>query len=248
MVRGSSTVSWIANVEPGHISHAYPRELETALYQRGWTVQVHVESPLAASSRHILRDADQDIFGWDPDVIILNTGHMENLHMLIPIPMARHVFTRTARPGRWRDAYRRRVLWAVYSVATRVQERLEPSLGAWIFGRRRRAILDHINRYIDVASKNGHPVIVVMGFVPPTGFVRAFPGVAGRLEQMNDAYRALADQRSEPEVIFWDPAEALAVDGPSVEDAIGDGIHFVPDAHIAVGKGLADLVEKRLGP
>src|SRR5690348_7770750 len=87
LVRGSSTVSWIAEVQPGRVSHAYPRVLETTMHLAGWPTQVRVASPLAASSRHILRDADDDIFAWDPDVIILNTGHMENLHLVLPIPL-----------------------------------------------------------------------------------------------------------------------------------------------------------------
>jgi hypothetical protein len=243
LVRGSSTVSWIADVEPGRVAHAYPRELETAMHLDGWPTQVRVESPLAASSRHILRDADADIFAWDPDVIILNTGHMENLHLLLPIPFARHVFTRTARPGRWRQLYRRRVLWLVYSVATRIQARLEPALGSWIFGRRRTAVLAHVNQYIDIATRNGHPLIIVMGFVPPATPPGPFPGVAARLELMNDAYRALVDHRAQPEVVWFDPAEALKQDGPPAELAIGDGIHFVPSAHVAVGRALAQVVE-----
>ena len=243
LVRGSSTVSWIASVEPGSVSHAYPRVLETALHLHGWPTQIRAESPLAASSRHILRDADADIFAWDPDVIILNTGHMENLHMLLPIPFARHVFTRTARPGRWRQLYRRRVLWLVYSIATRIQARLEPALGSWIFGRRRNAVIAHVNQYIDIAGRNGHPLVIVMGFVPPSTPPPSFPGVAARLEMMNDAYRDLVQQRAQSEVIWFDPAQALEPHGPAAEVAIGDGIHFTPSAHVAVGKGLAEVVE-----
>ncbi|MFL6088977.1 MAG: hypothetical protein ACJ71Z_02425 [Aeromicrobium sp.] len=243
LVRGSSTVSWIANVEPGRVAHAYPRELETAMHLDGWPTQVRVESPLAASSRHILRDADADIFAWDPDVIIMNTGHMENLHLLLPIPFARHVFTRTARPGRWRQLYRRRVLWLFYSVATRIQARLEPALGPWLFGRRRKAILAHLNQYIDIASRNGHPLVIVMGFVPPSTPPHTFPGVAARLEIMNEAFRELVAQRAQPEVIWFDPADALASGGVEAVSAIGDGIHFIPAAHVAVGKGLAAVVE-----
>ena len=107
LVRGASTVSWIAQVEPGVDAWAYPRALEDALYHRGIPTSVRVSAPLASSSLHILRDADDEIFGFNPDVIVMNTGHMENLHMLLPIPFSRHVFTRTARPGT-RSAPRRR--------------------------------------------------------------------------------------------------------------------------------------------
>lgn len=243
LVRGSSTVSWIARVEPGRISHAYPRELETAMHQHGWSVQVRASSPLAASSLHILRDADDDIFAWDPDVIVLNIGHMECLHMLIPRPIARHIFTRTARPGRWRQIYRRSLLWASYSVATKVQARLERFVEPWVFRRRRNAVIAHANQYIDFAARNGHPLIVVMGLLPPSTPVKIFPGLVGRLNKMNEAFRGLVAQRAEESVVWFDPADALRADGPPPEQSIGDGMHFTPQAHVTVGRGLARVVE-----
>ena len=247
LVRGSSTVSWISNAEPGRVSHAYPRVLETAMHQRGWSAQVRVSAPLAKSSLHILRDADDEIFAWDPDVIIVNTGHMENLHVLVPIALARHVFTRTARPGRWRQSYRRRLLWPAYKVATRIQARLEPALGPRVFRRRRNAVIDHIGQYIHVAHRNGHPLVIIMGLVPPPGPLPQFPGLASRLETMNAAFQALVEQRPESDVAWFDPSGVLTTDGPPPEVAMGDGLHFTADAHEAVGRRLADVVEQWLG-
>jgi len=243
LVRGSSTVSWIASVKPGRVSHAYPRALETVMHQRGWPTQVRVAAPLAKPSLHILRDADDDIFAWDPDVIILNTGHMENLHLLIPIPIARHVFTRTARPGRWRHLYRRRVLWPMYKVATRIQARLEPALGPWVFGRRRAAVLAHIEQYIHIAQRNGHPLIVIMGLVPPPEPPAEFPGLASRLETLNEEFQALAERWGGSDVVWFDPSRVLATDGPPPVVAMGDGLHYTVEAHENVGKRLAEVVE-----
>ena len=216
------------------------------MHHRGWPTQVRVSSPLAKSSLHILRDADDDIFGWDPDVIVLNTGHMEHLHMVIPIAIARHVFTRTARPGRWRQAYRRRVLWPAYRVATWMQARLEPALGSRVFRRRRNAVIAHIDQYIHVAQRNGHPLVIVMGFFPPSAPPPQFPGLVSRLETMNAALQALVEQRAEPDVVWFDPSDVLATEGPPPELAVGDGIHFTADAHEAVGRRLAEVVEEWL--
>lgn len=247
LVRGSSTVSWIASIEPGRLSHAYPRALETAMHRHGWSVQVRVSAPLAKPSLHILRDADDDIFAWDPDVIVLNTGHMENLHLLIPIPLARHVFTRTARPGRWRQLYRSRVLWPAYKLTTRVQARLERVLGPWVFRRRREAVIAHMEQYIQVAQRNGHPMVVVMGLVPPPEPLPQFPELASRLVDMNEAFQALVDRQDDAAVVWFDPSDVLATDGPPPKVALGDGLHLTADAHEAVGKRLAEVVEKWLG-
>lgn len=243
LVKGSSTVSWISLVEPGRVSHAYPRALETAMQQHGWSTQVRVMSPLAASSLRILRDADDEIFAWDPDVIVLNTGHMETLHMVIPRAFARHVFTRTARPGLWRRAYRRSVLWAVYASATRIQARIEPMVAPWVFRRRRNKVIAHVNRYIEIAKGNGHPLVIVMGLTPPVLRVPEFPGLVARLDMMNEAFRALVEQRADPSIAWFDPSDALAPDELPPEHVIGDGMHFTAKAHEAVGKRLADLVE-----
>lgn len=244
LVRGSSTVSWISDVQPGRVSHAYPRALESALRQDGWSADVRVSAPLAASSLHILRDADADVFDWDPDVIVLNTGHMENLHLLVPIPWARHVFTRTARPGRWRRFYRRQLMWPVYRVVTRVQARLEPAIGGRVFGRRRAAVIAHVNRFITMATGNGHPLIIVMGLVPPTQTLPEFPGLAARIEIMNEEFRAVVERRDDADIVWFDPSDVLATDGPPIEVALGDGLHYNADAHAAVGRRLAEVVEK----
>lgn len=246
LVRGSSTVSWIAAVEPGRVSHAYPRALEATLYRDGRPAQVRAVSPLAASSLRIMGGADDEIFAFDPDVVILNTGHMECLHMLLPRPFARHVFTRTARPGRWRDAYRRRVLWAVYTAATRAQARVEHLLEPLVFRRRRAAVVDHVNRYIDIAIRNGHPLVIVMGYLPPATPVAIFPGLVRRLESMNQAFRDLVAKRADPAVVWFDPADALAAEQLR-EQAIGDGLHFTRVAHEAVGRQLAAVVETWAG-
>lgn len=243
LVKGSSTVGWISNVEPGHVSHAYPRELESAMRRDGWPTHVHVSAPLAASSRWIMQGADEEIFAWDPDAILLNTGHMETLHMLIPRWFARHVFTRTARPGRWRRLYRRGVVWPVYSVATKAQARVERMLAPWVFGRRLRAVIAHVDHFIHVANRNGHPLIVVMGLVPPPAPIATFPDLASRIEQTNQAFQALVRGFDSLDVLWFDPSLVLTTDGPKPREALGDGLHFTAEAHATVGRGLADIIE-----
>jgi hypothetical protein len=209
----------------------------------GWLPRVRVSSPLASSSLHILRDADEDLFAWDPDVIVLHTGVMEMLHQLIPRPIARHVFVRTSRPGRWRQIYRRRLLWPAYSLASRAQARLEPMLPATLFRRRRAAVVAHANQFITFANRNGYPLIIIMGHVPPAGEVlEKFPLLPERATLMNEALRAMVAERSDSDIIWFDTAAFLTEQGWSPEEALVDGIHFTAEVHEAVGRRLAEVV------
>lgn len=244
LVKGASTVTWTSGMGGPRTNFTYPRVLEQELRGHGRDVETWVTAMSAERTTSILRRWEVEVSGFSPDVIVLHYGHMESIHLFIPRWFERHVRGLRDRPGPVRERYRSLVLAPLWKLLVKVQQKVDRRLPTRLFHRRPRNVTALLERYVSHVQRFHSPLVVVMGLTSPNPAWRDwFPGLPGRIAEMDLALRALVERIDEPNVQFqpvWDLAEEWDARG---EDPRSDGGHYTPAFHRAVGELLAERVE-----
>ena len=239
LVKGASTIIYTSWMSGPRSDFAWPRVVEAELVAAGWPTEVRCTAVPAELTKAAYPTWPTEVLAWSPDVVILDYGRMECVHLFLPKWMERHAHSLAKRPHRVRQAYRQHVVRPVWKSLAALQQqidrRLPTSVTLWKVRRGERDIRGLIERIRTVASP-----LVLIAEAPPFGRVYQewFPGANARLDIMNEAVRELVRELDSPDVRFvplahlWEPLLAAG------QDPCPDGGHFTPEMHRAVGEEL----------
>jgi hypothetical protein len=103
-----------------------------------------------------------------------------------------------------------------------------------------------LERYITHVQKVGSPLVLLLELLPPAERYQTwFPGMAPRIEVMNEAIADMVRRVDLPNVRYVRIAEFVDkyAEG-SQEIATPDGFHFSPVLHKEIGISLAQTIEE----
>lgn len=241
LVKGASTVGWLSGMGGERSDFTFPRALEEQLLAHGRPVQVRTYTEPSQLARTALHRWQEEMIGFSPDVVVLVYGHYEAIHLFLPRWLERHANSLRARPGRLRDAYRTRVLRPVWMALARAQAWLDRTVDPTVRRGRPRQVAADLERLIGHIQELHSPLVFVFELLPPSRRYRSwFPGMARRIEVMNDALEDMVRRVGRPNVRFFRVGELVDkyADG-DLEIAIPDGFHYSAQLHRRIGAELA---------
>ena len=251
LVNGASTVSWQSWMEGPRSEMTFPRATEAALHARGRRAEVRNSAVLAARNHYMIGNWERDVVHWSPDVVIIVAGHAEAVHLFLPRWLERHANRLNRRPGPIRDLYFRRIVRVVWRTLIAVQQRVEVLLGKPSLPGRARRATRNLERYLVMTRHIANPLVIIFEILPPTGNKGAkfFPGMTGRVAEVNRRNRELVESIDSPDVRFLEVMPiARRLVGDDLVAATGDGFHYSPELHAAVADELADIIEEWARP
>ena len=242
LVKGASTVHTVSFMGGPRSEFAYPRAMEAALLARGQAADVRTTAVASQRTKTALKNWEGEIFSWSPDVVVLNYGHFETVHLFLPQRLERHANSLAARPGRIRSPYRL-VLRKFWKALASVQQRLDRALPSTMFASRPRRVADDLVLLVERIQMIGSPLVVIMDLTPPgQRFRKWFPGMAERTEVMNAALADVVRRADLPNVLHFRTNDFLVDFVQSGQEVCPDGGHYTPEAHQAIGRALTDLI------
>ena len=239
LVKGASTVHTVSWMGGDRGDFAYPRATERALYAVGVPAEVRCTAMSSQRTRTGVANYPGEVAGWAPDVVVLNYGHFETIHLFLPQRLERHVHSMAGRPGRFRTLYRTglRKSWRLLA---RLQQQVDQRVPATIFAHRPRRVADQLVRLVELTQAGGDTLVLVLELTPPgASFRKWFPGMAERMEVMNAALAEAVRGVDRPHVRFFPTGDVLAPLVAEGHDVNPDGGHYTPEAHRAIGEALA---------
>lgn len=242
LVKGASTVHTVSWMGRERGDFAYPRALERALHEAGVPAEVRCTAASSQRTKTGLATYPTDTAGWSPDVVVLNYGHFETIHLFLPQRLERHANTMASRPGPVRDVYRT-LLRKVWKLLARVQQQVDRRVPSTMFAGRPRRVADRLERLVGMTQRSGEPLVVLLELTPPGASFRSwFPGMHERMAVMNEALAEVVRRVDLPHVLYLPTNTVLAplmADGTEVNP---DGGHYTPAAHRLIGEALAAVV------
>jgi len=242
LVKGASTVHTVSWMGGPRSDFAYSRATERALYAAGVPAEVRCTAVSSQRTKTGLKTWESEIFSWSPDVVVLNYGHFETIHLFLPQRLERHVHSMADRPGRFRTPYRT-ITRKAWRLLARLQQRVDSKVPANLFRHRPRRVAADLGRLIERTQMIGSPLVFVMELTPPgASFRKWFPGMADRMEVMNATMADVVRRADLPHVRFFPTntvLEPLVAEGHDVNP---DGGHYTPEAHRAIGERLAEEI------
>ena len=244
LVNGTSTPSWQSWMDGPRSEMTFPRATEAALHARGRRAEVRNAAVLAAPNHFMFRNWERDVVHWSPDVVIIEAGRYEALHLFLPRWLERHANRLDRRPGPIRNLYFRGVVRIFWRAMVALQQRVDVLFKPTLPGRARRATRN-LERYLVLVRHIANPLVIILEIFPPTGNKGAkyFPGMAGRVAEVNRWNRELVDRIGHPDVRYLEIMPiARQLVGDDLAAASGDGFHFSPELHAAIGDELASII------
>jgi lysophospholipase L1-like esterase len=245
LVKGPSTVVWLSEMGGPRTDLTFPRSLEANLLAAGQPVQVLNTAIASERAKTTLRSWQREILAWSPDVVILLYGQYEAIHLIAPWWLERHANSLRRRPGRIREAYRKRLLGPAWMSLARVQAKLDRKIDSTIFRGRPARTVAHLERLIERSQLTGSPLVYVFEILPPAKRWQSwFPGMAERTVVMNAAFADLIDRIDKPNVRLFPMQDLVKRNFTDIEEATPDGGHFSAELHRVIGEALsADILE-----
>lgn len=243
LVKGASTVNATSPMGGPRSDLAYPRATEAALLAAGRDAEVRDTSLASERVKTALKRWQREVFNFSPDVVVLNYGHFETIHLVLPQPLERHANSLQSRPGPIRDAYRRILLRPLWMSLARMQQRLDRAVPSTIFRHRPRRVLTDMELLVERIQMVGSPLVLIMELTPPGDrFLKWFPGIGERMEVMNQTLAEVVRRVDKPNVRLFPTSAALADLVAAGEDVVPDGGHYTPVAHRAIATALAQEI------
>jgi hypothetical protein len=220
---------------------AYPRVIEAELYAAGQPADVRVEAWPSARTSQALKTWEQEVVRWSPDVIILQLGQFEAVHLLLPWWLEIHAHSLKTRPGPVRDKYRY-ALDRVWKSMAHVQQFVDRRIDPTILSHRPRRVAADLERLIARVRNIASPLVIVPDFIDPgRTYAKWFPGMGPRTEVMNATIEALVARIDHPDVRRFSVRDVVAAMNLDGEPA-PDGGHYTPEVHREIGRALARVV------
>jgi hypothetical protein len=244
LVKGSSLVNQVSWMGGPRTDFTFPRALEEQLGVDGRPCDLHTITAMAEKTSPILRTWQQEVIGFSPDVIVLVYGYIETMHLFLPRWFERHANSWQAKPRRLGSIYRKVILRPTWKVLARLQMWLDKRVPTIRRGRPRRVAAD-LETYISQVQTVGSPLVLLFELLPPTGKYRHwFPGMAARIDIMNEVTAAMVARVDRPNVRFFHVKPLVdEYCGGDLEVATPDGSHYSPEMHRHIGTALAKEIE-----
>jgi hypothetical protein len=242
LVKGSSLVLMNPDRPSARGAYPFPRWIQVALHEHGQPAECRNAGVVGERTHSAFRSFEQDLMAWSPDVVVFGYAYYECIHLFLPHWLERHVNTVAKRPGPWRRAYRRVVLRPVWKALAHAQQFADGRIGARLFGRKlARVVRDY--RELVVRSRGvGSPLVLVLDLLGPTGPAAGwFPGMAARIDLMNEALEDMVAGLGDPDVRILS-VRRLAESLPPGLDPVPDGFHYRPELRRMIGEAIADEV------
>lgn len=243
LVKGASLTHDISERPQLREHFIFSRVIEESLLSSGHGANVWTAAVASQPTAHIFRTWEEQVKAWSPDVIVLNAGYYEPVHLFLPRWLERHANSLKARPGPVRGLYRHYVLRPVWKSLARLQRQLDRRIKGRFFGGTVRRCGADLRAYIDRSRGVGRPLIMVFEFLGPGARGRDwFPGMADRVEMMNAMLRDLVRSYDDPEVVLVPIPDIVARNVPPGVEPNTDGFHYTADVHRFIGEEIADEI------
>jgi hypothetical protein len=241
LIKGASTIVFIAEMGGPRSDFNFGRVVESEILRAGRPAEVRVSGVPSYLAKHSVRDWEQDVLGWSPDVVVVHHGHYESIHYVLPRWIERHANSTRGRPGgRIRTFYRRKVLRPLWVSLAKVQSRADRRFNSTLFARKLRRVGTDVEGFIRNVQTVGSPLVLVMEVVPPGRRWQSWmPGLTERTALMNDGLRSAVERIDRPNVRFVPTLQTLTAELEPGEEPTPDGGHYSARAHRVLGEILS---------
>jgi hypothetical protein len=245
LVKGASDVIYTTGMSGPRSDFAWPRVIEAELYSAGWPAEVRSLVRPGELAKEFYPTWRDEVLAWSPDVVVLDYGGMECVHLFLPRSWERHANSLAGRPQPLRLAYRSRIVKPVWRFAFRLQRAVDTRLprtskaSQW---RLRRGIRD-IDGLITHIRKVASPLVLIPE-IPLVGkpYRKWFPGANDRIAIANEMLQDLVRKYDSPEVMFVPLSHLFEHVFAEGKDARPDGGHYTPEGHRIVGEEVGRLI------
>ncbi len=245
LVKGPSTVLLTSMMGGPRSDMVFARVLEQRLHAMGRPATVRNGGVTGWPTRQLFKTWDDEIAGWSPDIVVLQAGHMEIVHSILPRWLERGANTVNRRPGLIRHLYYRRFLRLIARGVLLIQKRTDRPGHALNKRRLRRAVRD-TKGYIKMTTQFASPLILLMEPNWASGAKGEwYRGMKGRADFLSGELKNMIDELDLPNVRFVEISDLMSQFDPGTAEQLwSDGIHFTPEFHRAIGEKLADIANE----
>jgi hypothetical protein len=220
--------------------YTYPRVIERELLRGGRNATVR---NLAVTSERVktgLRNWEAQVFPWSPDVVVLNYGLFEAVHLFLPQPLERHANSLRGRPGIVREPYRRYALRATWKSLAVAQQKIDAKVPARTFNRQAARFANDLEQLVKNVVYIGNPLVLLPEItVPGERWSTWFPHIGERIDMVNGAMEDVVRRLDLDNVRTFPTRAVLAPLVATGHDVVPDGGHYTPEAHDAIGRAMA---------
>jgi hypothetical protein len=241
LVKGASTVGWLGEMGGPRTDFGFPRALEADLLESGRPVELRTISVPSERTKTAVRRWEHEVIGFSPDVVVLVYGHYETVHLFLPWWLERHANSRVSPPRPIKEFYRKHLLRPLWMFLARMQARADHLLDPTIRRRRPKSVVADLEKIIGHIQEVGSPLVILFELLPPAKRYQSwFPGMAARIDVMNQAIADLVARLDRPNVRLLKVSELVEkhADG-DINVATPDGFHYSPHLHRMIGEELA---------
>lgn len=241
LVKGASTVGWSSPMDGPRSDFEFPRVIEEQLLRAGRPAEVRTHSVPSERTNATLLHWQEEMIGFSPDVVILVYGHYETIHLFLPWWLERHANSLKKRSRPVRNAYRKYVLRPVWMFLAKLQAKADTVLDPTLRRSRPRRVITDLETLIGHIEELHNPLVFLFELLPPAKRYQSwFPGMAARIEVMNEAISGLVTRLGNPNVRYLRVRPIFEeIAGGDQDVATPDGFHYSPEMHRAIGSQLA---------
>jgi hypothetical protein len=247
LLKGPSNISWMSYPGGSRTDFTFARALEAELLGAGRPATVQTISVPSELAKTTLRRWEAEVLGFSPDVIVITYGQYESVHLFLPRWLERHANSLKARPGFFRERYRKYLVRPVWMFLARQQARLDRSpIAALTKSVRPGRTVRDIARFVENVQEVGSPLVIIFEVLPPAKRYESwFPGMKTRIAEYNRLAAEYVRQLDKQNVRFFRVTELVEQHAEgSLEVAIPDGFHWTPQMHGIIGGELAREIIK----
>ena len=241
LVKGASTVGWLGVMGGPRSDVGFPRSIEATLHRAGRPAEVRALTVASERTKTAARRWEREMVGYSPDVVILVYGHYETVHLFLPRFLERHANSLGVPPRRWSSFYREHIVHPIWMFLARMQARVDLRIDSTIRRSRPRLVAADLEKVINHTQELGSPLVFLFELIHPAKRYQTwFPGMAARIDVMNEAIADLVRRIDKPNVRYFKVGELVEkyADG-DLEVATPDGFHYSPHLHRMIGEHLA---------
>ncbi len=243
LVKGPSLVNWTFPMGGPRTDFTFPRAIEAELLDDGRPCEVRAITMTSELASDLLKSWQAEVLGYSPDVIILDYGGYESVHLFLPRWLEVHANSQKARPRPLSKLYRKVILRPVWLQLVRLQAWVDHRYPTFRKGPPRRLVAD-LERYITQVQRIGSPMILLLEIHHSGGrSLKWFPGTPARVDMVNEAVSDMVARIDKPHIRVFGVNELIDkhFDG-NLDLAISDGFHFSPKMHRVAGAALAQEI------
>lgn len=219
----------------------YPELVEQLLRRDGYDVEVRNAGKEFTHIGHGVRIYQENVAGFNADVVIVNYGVVENQAPFIPQAVYNHFQTWDVGTSRLSRAYRRRVAPWLWTKLRRIQRRAVGVMGqrGHRVGPQRFASL---LKQVIFLARHEHRLVLFLDINPPGPRITySLPGAHERRDRHNAVLVGVVRDANDPDVRLI-PSSAV-VEDLGMEKALPDGYHFSAEGHRRIAEMVTTEIE-----